>query len=248
MVGAKQIRGKTKGFRDAPGTLDGGVRGIRTLEPQSATNTLAGCPYRPLRHDSFYVIALHRSNSNLPYHPGWTQVIEPRFVFPRTPYGRCIRAVDARSETPISLLKSVSMLGMQKCIGKQSLPDTLLSKMSKVYQEATLSDTIPRIRRARGANARRSRRVVARRAAAPAAAPSWALWGRSSGCAAARRGIQPEAPGRLRVRGIRRVRCARGARQGEHLARRCWQGRGPTSSAWPAPAGQVAERWSYPPD
>ena len=41
-------------------TLDGGVRGIRTLEPQSATNTLAGCPYRPLRHDSN--LELCRSN------------------------------------------------------------------------------------------------------------------------------------------------------------------------------------------
>ena len=51
---------KQKGFRDNPGTLAGGVRGIRTLEPQSATNTLAGCPYRPLRHDSN--LELCRSN------------------------------------------------------------------------------------------------------------------------------------------------------------------------------------------
>lgn len=49
-----------KGFREILGTLDGGVRGIRTLEPQSATNTLAGCPYRPLRHDSN--LELCRSN------------------------------------------------------------------------------------------------------------------------------------------------------------------------------------------
>lgn len=31
---------------------DRGVRGIRTLEPLNTTNTLAGCPYRPLRHVS----------------------------------------------------------------------------------------------------------------------------------------------------------------------------------------------------
>lgn len=35
----------------------GGVRGIRTLEPRNATNTLAGCPYRPLRHDSMRTVA-----------------------------------------------------------------------------------------------------------------------------------------------------------------------------------------------
>ena len=29
-----------------------GVGGIRTLEPYETVNTLAGCPYRPLRHDS----------------------------------------------------------------------------------------------------------------------------------------------------------------------------------------------------
>lgn len=51
-VGIPGFSAKQKGFREYLGTLDGGVRGIRTLEPQSATNTLAGCPYRPLRHDS----------------------------------------------------------------------------------------------------------------------------------------------------------------------------------------------------
>ncbi len=41
-----------KGFPDFSENPHGGVRGIRTLEPLKTTNTLAGCPYRPLRHDS----------------------------------------------------------------------------------------------------------------------------------------------------------------------------------------------------
>ena len=53
-----------KGFGIAPKTLVGGVRGIRTLEPLNTTNTLAGCPYRPLRHDSTVVtVTLSRRNS-----------------------------------------------------------------------------------------------------------------------------------------------------------------------------------------
>lgn len=43
----------------------------------------------------------------------------------------------------LPLLRSISSSRMQKCIGKQSLPDTLLSKTSKVYQEATLPDVLP---------------------------------------------------------------------------------------------------------
>ena len=46
----------------------GGVRGIRTLEPLKTTNTLAGCPYRPLRHDST-VLPFSRRNSMQLYHP-----------------------------------------------------------------------------------------------------------------------------------------------------------------------------------
>ena len=41
-----------KGLPDFSENPQGGVRGIRTLEPLNTTNTLAGCPYRPLRHDS----------------------------------------------------------------------------------------------------------------------------------------------------------------------------------------------------
>ena len=41
-----------KGLPDFSENPQGGVRGIRTLEPLKTTNTLAGCPYRPLRHDS----------------------------------------------------------------------------------------------------------------------------------------------------------------------------------------------------
>lgn len=44
--------GKSKKPRANVRSLVGGDRGIRTLEPLNTTNTLAGCPYRPLRHDS----------------------------------------------------------------------------------------------------------------------------------------------------------------------------------------------------
>ncbi len=44
--------GMKKGLPDFSENPQGGVRGIRTLEPLKTTNTLAGCPYRPLRHDS----------------------------------------------------------------------------------------------------------------------------------------------------------------------------------------------------
>lgn len=44
--------GKSKKPRANVRSLVGGDRGIRTLEPLNTTNTLAGCPYRPLRHVS----------------------------------------------------------------------------------------------------------------------------------------------------------------------------------------------------
>ena len=44
--------GMKKGLPDFSENPQGGVRGIRTLEPLNTTNTLAGCPYRPLRHVS----------------------------------------------------------------------------------------------------------------------------------------------------------------------------------------------------
>ena len=44
--------GMKKGLPDCSENPYGGVRGIRTLEPLNTTNTLAGCPYRPLRHVS----------------------------------------------------------------------------------------------------------------------------------------------------------------------------------------------------
>ena len=44
--------GKSKKPRANARSLVGGDRGIRTLEPLNTTNTLAGCPYRPLRHVS----------------------------------------------------------------------------------------------------------------------------------------------------------------------------------------------------
>ncbi len=45
-----------------------GVGGIRTLEPYETVNTLAGCPYRPLRHDSkgFLTRRKRRSETKLP--------------------------------------------------------------------------------------------------------------------------------------------------------------------------------------
>lgn len=51
-----------KGLPDFSENPQGGVRGIRTLEPLKTTNTLAGCPYRPLRHDST-VLPFSRRNS-----------------------------------------------------------------------------------------------------------------------------------------------------------------------------------------
>ncbi len=51
-----------KGFQRSLEALTCGVRGIRTLEPLKTTNTLAGCPYRPLRHDST-VLPFSRRNS-----------------------------------------------------------------------------------------------------------------------------------------------------------------------------------------
>lgn len=57
-----------KGFPDFSENPQGGVRGIRTLEPLKTTNTLAGCPYRPLRHDST-VLPFSRRNSMQLYHP-----------------------------------------------------------------------------------------------------------------------------------------------------------------------------------
>ena len=52
--------GMKKGLPDFSENPQGGVRGIRTLEPLNTTNTLAGCPYRPLRHDS--TVALRRNS------------------------------------------------------------------------------------------------------------------------------------------------------------------------------------------
>lgn len=52
--------GMEKGLPDFSENPQGGVRGIRTLEPLNTTNTLAGCPYRPLRHDS--TVALRRNS------------------------------------------------------------------------------------------------------------------------------------------------------------------------------------------
>ena len=52
--------GKSKKPRAYVRSLVGGDRGIRTLEPLNTTNTLAGCPYRPLRHDS--TVALRRNS------------------------------------------------------------------------------------------------------------------------------------------------------------------------------------------
>lgn len=57
-----------KGLPDFSENPQGGVRGIRTLEPLKTTNTLAGCPYRPLRHDST-VLPFSRRNSMQLYHP-----------------------------------------------------------------------------------------------------------------------------------------------------------------------------------
>ena len=56
-----------KGFSNFSENPQGGVRGIRTLEPLKTTNTLAGCPYRPLRHDST-VLPFSRRNSMQLYH------------------------------------------------------------------------------------------------------------------------------------------------------------------------------------
>ena len=52
--------GMKKGLPDFSENPTCGVRGIRTLEPLNTTNTLAGCPYRPLRHDS--TVALRRNS------------------------------------------------------------------------------------------------------------------------------------------------------------------------------------------
>ena len=57
-----------KGLPDFSENPQGGVRGIRPLEPLNTTNTLAGCPYRPLRHDST-VLPFSRRNSMQLYHP-----------------------------------------------------------------------------------------------------------------------------------------------------------------------------------
>ena len=48
--------------------IPSGVGGIRTLEPYETVNTLAGCPYRPLRHDSkgFLTRRKRRSETKLP--------------------------------------------------------------------------------------------------------------------------------------------------------------------------------------
>ena len=48
--------------------IPSGVGGIRTLEPYETVNTLAGCPYRPLRHDSkgFLTRRKRRAETKLP--------------------------------------------------------------------------------------------------------------------------------------------------------------------------------------
>ena len=71
--------GMKKGLPDFSENPQGGVRGIRTLEPLKTTNTLAGCPYRPLRHDST-VLPFSRHNSMQLYHPfaGKTPYLEKK--------------------------------------------------------------------------------------------------------------------------------------------------------------------------
>lgn len=60
IVGIPPFWHEKKGLPDFSENPQGGVRGIRTLEPLNTTNTLAGCPYRPLRHDS--TVALRRNS------------------------------------------------------------------------------------------------------------------------------------------------------------------------------------------
>ena len=57
-----------------------GVGGIRTLEPYETVNTLAGCPYRPLRHDSEVSTRQKTAGRNLAPHDG----LEPPLKVPKT--------------------------------------------------------------------------------------------------------------------------------------------------------------------
>ena len=81
--------GKSKKPRANVRSLVGGDRGIRTLEPLNTTNTLAGCPYRPLRHVSM----LHIGATT------WHLTIVPRTSATRCAARGVIRGLTAGQRT-----------------------------------------------------------------------------------------------------------------------------------------------------
>ena len=69
------------GMEDSqPQPIPSGVGGIRTLEPYETVNTLAGCPYRPLRHDSKGFLTARNAVRNQAPHDG----LEPPLKVPKT--------------------------------------------------------------------------------------------------------------------------------------------------------------------
>ena len=105
--------GKSKKPRANVRSLVGGDRGIRTLEPLNTTNTLAGCPYRPLRHVSM----LHIGATT------WHLTIVPRTSATRCAARGVIRGLTAGQragfESPVNVTITATITSATPAISRR---------------------------------------------------------------------------------------------------------------------------------
>ena len=105
--------GKSKKPRANVRSLVGGDRGIRTLEPLNTTNTLAGCPYRPLRHVSM----LHIGATT------WHLTIVPRTSATRCAARGVIRGLTAGQragfESPVNMTITATITSATPAISRR---------------------------------------------------------------------------------------------------------------------------------